>query len=106
MSLSKALEAYRHSTALRLRHDQNDRRTVAENLTARLLKIEKESGAAKGPLSRARQPLPAATICPRCWIDRGLQIPLAPVEPDTVGDTSAATLFRCTAPSCRWEIAA
>lgn len=106
MSLSSALEAYRRSTALRLQHDQKDRRIVAESLRARLLQVEKEREAAKEPLRRARQRLPGASICPRCWIERGLQIPLARAGDCPADGLQGTALFRCTAPTCQWELSA
>jgi hypothetical protein len=106
VSLTNELEAYRRSCALRLGHDQKDRRTVAEQLQARLLQIQKEAEAASAPLRRARSPLPGADICPRCWIDRGLQIPLQRAKPDACGDPAQPLPYRCTAPTCLLEIAA
>lgn len=106
MSLRNEIDAYRRCAALRLGHDQKDRRTVIENLRARLVQVEKETKIAKGPLARAQKPLPAADICPRCWIERGLQIPMQRPENGEAVDIGGQRLYRCTAPTCRLEVRA
>lgn len=88
--LDKELERFRLEAIRQLENEQQKRDAQLTELQEAIVKLEATNSLLPHQILRAKHPLPAGAICPRCWVWDGEKIEIGSVNSSTNDD-----LFRC-----------